>query len=193
MKKALTIFLLFSSFGLLSQKKMMVHPYVGFYGSPIYHLFEKNSSLIYSQDACFEFGGLISNRFLLKKNSLDLRIGMNWNNKKYELKNTNSLNFISSYTEFTYLNIPVLLSFSFDKYRIVKPFLSSGYSFGFLKKEYRETTFQSGETSTGFGNDVINYKKPSYLIVSIGANIHFNSQLSICLEPFYKHCYNGLN
>jgi hypothetical protein len=40
----------------------------------------------------------------------------------------------------------------------------------------------------GFGNDVVNYKKPSYLMVSLGANIQCSKLLTICLEPFYKHC-----
>lgn len=188
MKTALTIFLILSAFGLRSQKKMIVHPSVELIASPLFHLFEKNSSLIFNQNQNYEFGGFFVNKFLLKKNSIDLRIGCNWNNKSYSITNIGNPVIKSTFTAFTYINVPVLLSFSYDKYRIVKPFISSGYSFGFLKKEFRETTFQSGETSTGFGNDVINYKKPSYFIVSIGANIQFNSKFSIYLEPFYKHC-----
>lgn len=186
-KSFILILISFSNWG-FSQKKMMIHPSVELTASPLFHLFEKNSSLIFNQNQNYEFGGFFVNKFLLKKNSLDLRIGCNWNNKSYNITNIGNSVIKSTFTAFTYINVPVLLSFSFDKYRIVKPFISGGYSFGFLKKEFRETTFQSGETSTGFGNDVINYKKPSYFVVSIGANIQCYRQLSICLEPFYKQC-----
>ena len=188
MKKALTFLLLLNAFGVFSQKKMMARPSIGLTGSPLFQIFEENSSLIFKQNPNYEFGGFVVNKFLLKKNSLDLRIGFNWNNKSYDISTTGNIVIKSTFTEFTYVNLPILLSFSFDKHRIIKPFISSGYSFGFLKKEYRETTFQNGETTIGFGNDVINYKKPSYFLVSLGTNIQCSKQLTICLEPFYKHC-----
>jgi hypothetical protein len=167
---------------------MMARLSFGLTVSPLFHVFEENSSLIIKKNSNYEFGGFLVNKLLLNNNSLDLRIGCNWNNKSYYFSTTGNSVIKSTFTEFTYVNVPILLSFSFDKHRIIKPFISSGYSFGFLKKEYRETTFQNGETSMGFGNDVINYKKPSYLMVSLGANIQCSKLLTICLEPFYKHC-----
>ncbi len=75
MKKAITILLLLSAFGVFSQKKMMAHPSVGLTGRPLFQIFEENSSLIFKQYPNYEFGGFVENKFLLKKNSLDLRIG----------------------------------------------------------------------------------------------------------------------
>jgi hypothetical protein len=116
MKKALTLLLLLNAFGVFSQKKMMARPSFGLTVSPLFHVFEENSSLIIKQNPNYEFGGFLVNKFLLKNNSLDLRIGCNWNNKSYYFSTTGNSIIKSTFTEFTYVNVPILLSFSFDKH-----------------------------------------------------------------------------
>jgi hypothetical protein len=87
--------------------------------------------------------------------------------------------------------VPILLSFSFDKNRIIKPFISSGFSFGYVKKADRKTNLFDGETITGFGSGQEIYKNPIYCNLSFGANIQCNKQISLSIEPFYKHTILG--
>jgi hypothetical protein len=73
----LILILVINSNRVFSQKKMMARPSVGLSVSPLFHLFEKNSNLEFNRYSNFEIGGFIGNKFLTKKNSLDLRLGFN--------------------------------------------------------------------------------------------------------------------
>jgi hypothetical protein len=165
--------------------RLSIVPHYG----PMYHVFEQESNVDFSQDYCFEAGGFLTNKFKLGNNvSLDALFGLNWSNKKY----TTFLNYTSSktsyYTEFTYLNIPIAIHLSLDKMERFKPFLSVGYIFGLLRKEYRLTSYDNGNTTLGFGGDVNNFSEPRYLNFGVGTLIKLNETFSIYLEPNLKYC-----
>ena len=196
-KSIIYLIILFSSLIATSQKLLSANPSIGFYGGPLFHLFNiKPNSLYnsdYSQDFSCEVGGFISNKFFSqKKVSLDINIGCNWNNKKYrQTFNYNSQQKGVVCTEFSYINLPFTINLFLNRFKVFKPYISAGYVFGILKKEYRQTNYENGEVNIGFGGNVTNYPRPGYLNFAIGSQIKLNNYLSASIEPYFKYCIIG--
>ena len=109
------VFFLLALLPVFSQQGKM-HPSLEFHGGSLYYFYKNTSTRQTEELPSYDIGFLLMNKFELKRNSIYLKIGLNWNDKKYENTYTNKYSSITetSSIQFYYVNLPILMSFSFD-------------------------------------------------------------------------------
>jgi hypothetical protein len=190
MKQFLLCVLLVISTISFSQKGKL-HPSLDVYFAPVFvNLNEGIQSN--KQNFCYELGANIKGKFIRKSTSSDFRVGVNLNNRSFNILSGASSNLtLVGKSSFTYLSFPFSHGFSFDYFNFWKPSLNLGGMLGFIVNDNRKRYNSNGSITdidelaeTMYHYELDQFELfPIYFQFSLTNVFPINEKVSILLEP----------
>ena len=201
----LCVLLVLSSVSFTQKGKL--YPSFDMYFAPVFiQLNESNQNE--KQNFCYELGANIKGKFIRKSTSSDFRVGVNLNNRSFEMFSGSSSNLtLVSKSSFTYLSFPFSHGFSFDYLNFWKPSLNFGGMLGFIINDNRIRYNSNGSITdidelaeTMYHYELDQFELfPIYFQFSLSNAFRVNEKVSILLEPNFlvplrtKHYSDGGN
>jgi hypothetical protein len=182
MKKAITILLLLSAFGVFSQKKMMAHPSVGFQFGPVITNYRSDQNFDYTNYFCYSYFGQLSNRFNLKKNALELSFGFGNSHFRSARKYLYATAYESSRFKYQTYLLPIHLTYFFNTKSKFDPFFGAGFIIKSNHSIEIIDKYDDGHIDTNYG--VGSLTAP--LRLNLGIAYTINSKLSIRAESSWE-------